>query len=109
MRFPSQLAAGGGFRCGERRVERAEAVERDRETERFYRALEAPALVGVEACGNSQRFMNLLERLGPQVWVGDAAQIRATPLDAAQQHAISGDRPHREQPAGAPGRLMPDR
>ena len=50
----------------------------DGEAERFYRALEAPALVGVEACGNSQWFIELLERLGHQVWVGDAAQIRAS-------------------------------
>src|ERR1019366_3510227 len=27
-----------------------------------------------------------------------------TLLDAAHQHAVSGDRSHREQPAGAPGR-----
>jgi hypothetical protein len=35
-------------------------------------------LVGVEACGNSQWFLDLLERLGHEVWVGDAAQIRAS-------------------------------
>ncbi len=50
----------------------------DGEAERFYRALEAPALLGIEACGNSQWFLDLLERLGHQVWVGDAAQIRAS-------------------------------
>jgi transposase len=52
-------------------------VNGDGEAERFYRALEAPALVGVEACGNSQWFVELLERLGHEVWIGDAAQIRA--------------------------------
>jgi len=50
----------------------------DGEAERFYRGLEAPALVGIEACGNSQWFIDLLERLGHQVWVGDAARIRAS-------------------------------
>jgi transposase len=34
--------------------------------------------VGVEACGNSQWFVDLLERLGHQVWIGDAAQLRAS-------------------------------
>ena len=53
-------------------------VNGDGEAERFYRSLPAPALVGVEACGNSQWFLELLERLGHQVWVGDAAQIRAS-------------------------------
>jgi len=50
----------------------------DGEAERFYRALPAPALVGMEACGNSQWFVELLGRLGHQVWIGDAAQIRAS-------------------------------
>ena len=48
------------------------------EAERFYRELEAPALIGIEACGNSQWFVELAERLGHVVWVGDAAQIRAS-------------------------------
>ena len=48
------------------------------EPEGFYRGLEAPVLVGIEACGNSQWFLDLLERLGHKVWVGDAAQIRAS-------------------------------
>jgi transposase len=50
----------------------------DGEAERFYRDLEAPALIGIEACGNSQWFIELAERLGHVVWVGDAAQIRAS-------------------------------
>jgi transposase len=50
----------------------------DGEAERFYRGLAEPALVGVEACGNSQWFVDLLERLGHQVWIGDAAEIRAS-------------------------------
>ena len=50
----------------------------DGEAERFYRSLEAPALIGMEACGNSQWFIELAEQLGHLVWVGDAAQIRAS-------------------------------
>ncbi len=53
-------------------------VNGDDEAERFYRALDSPALVGMEACGNSQWFIELLERLGHQVWIGDAAEIRAS-------------------------------
>lgn len=53
-------------------------VNGDGEAERFYRALPGPALVGVEACGNSQWFLDLLQQFGHEVWVGDAAQIRAS-------------------------------
>jgi transposase len=53
-------------------------VHGDGEAERFYRSLPVPASIGVEACGNSQWFLELLEGLGHEVWVGDAAQIRAS-------------------------------
>jgi transposase len=58
---------------GERKL-----VNGDGEAERFYRGLSSAALVGVEACGNSQWFLELLQQLGQEVWVGDAAQIRAS-------------------------------
>ena len=48
------------------------------ETERFYRRLPAPALIGLEASGNSQWFEDLLQGFGHEVWIGDAAQIRAS-------------------------------
>ena len=48
------------------------------EAERFYRALSSPALVGIETVGNDQWFIQLLQRLGHEVWVGDAAEIRAS-------------------------------
>jgi transposase len=48
------------------------------EAEQFYRSLLPPALVGLEACGNTQWFEDLLERLGHEVWIGDAAEIRAS-------------------------------
>ncbi|MGD0294224.1 MAG: IS110 family transposase [Terracidiphilus sp.] len=50
----------------------------DGQAEQFYCSLPAPALVGIEACGNSQWFIDMLERLGHEVWIGDAAQIRAS-------------------------------
>ncbi len=48
------------------------------EAEQFYRKLVLPALVGIEAVGNDQWFVQLLQTLGHEVWVGDAAQIRAS-------------------------------
>jgi transposase len=48
------------------------------EAERFYRALASPALVGIETVGNDQWFVQLLQRLDHEVWIGDAAQIRAS-------------------------------
>jgi len=50
----------------------------DGEAERFYRELPAPARIGLEACGNSQWLVNRLQELGHEVWIGDAAQIRAS-------------------------------
>jgi transposase len=50
----------------------------DGEAERFYRRLEAPVLVGVEASGNTQWFEDLMEELGHEMWIGDAAKIRAS-------------------------------
>jgi transposase len=42
----------------------------------FYETLPRPARVGVEASGQSQWFERLLEEMGHQVWMGDAAKIR---------------------------------
>lgn len=48
------------------------------EAERFYGGLASAALVGIEAVGNDQWFVRLLQSLDHEVWVGDAAQIRAS-------------------------------
>lgn len=48
------------------------------EAERFYRELEAPARIGMEAVGNSLWFERLLAGLGHELWVGDAGRIRAS-------------------------------
>ena len=34
------------------------------EAERFYRSLPVPSLIGIEACGNSHWFIDLLAQLG---------------------------------------------
>jgi transposase len=48
------------------------------EAEQFYRQLPAGVLVGMEACGHYPWFERLLAECGQQLWLGDAAAIRAT-------------------------------
>ena len=48
------------------------------DAKRFYQQLAAPVLMGMEATGNSQWFIELVQDLGHEIWVGDAAQIRAS-------------------------------
>ena len=48
------------------------------EAERFYRQMPVPSLIGMEATGNSQWFVELVEDQGRALWLGDAAQIRAS-------------------------------
>jgi len=59
-------------------VTECKLVNGNGEAERFYRRLPAPSLIGIEACGNSHWFLDLLQLLGHEVWMGDAAQIRAS-------------------------------
>jgi transposase len=51
--------------------------------EKFYEQFPAGTRIGMEATGNCQWFLELLAKLGHEVWVGDAAKIRAS--DARQQ------------------------
>jgi hypothetical protein len=44
----------------------------------FYQQLAASVLIGMEATGNSQWFVEPVEDLGHEIWIGDAAQIRAS-------------------------------
>jgi len=53
------------------------------EAERFYRGLSAPALIGMESTGNCQWFVEMATTAGHEVWIGDAAKIRAS--DVRQQ------------------------
>jgi transposase len=56
----------------------AKLVHATGEAEEFYGQIPAPALIGMEATGNCQWFVEMLARLGHEVWIGDAAKIRAS-------------------------------
>jgi transposase len=47
------------------------------EARKFYAGLATPARVGMEATGYAQWFERMLAEQGHQLWVGDAAEIRA--------------------------------
>ena len=47
------------------------------EARAFYGQLSAPALIGMESMGNSHWFEDMLSAMGHEVWIGDAAKIRA--------------------------------
>ena len=51
--------------------------------EKYYKRFPAGSRVGMEATGNCQWFVELMKSLGHELWVGDAAKIRAS--DARQQ------------------------
>jgi len=53
-------------------------VNSNGEAERWYRQLPVPSLIGLEATGNAQWLVEMLQQLGHEVWIGDAAQIRAS-------------------------------
>lgn len=53
------------------------------EAERFYRQLPGKALIGMESTGNCQWFVEMASAAGHDVWIGDAARIRAS--DPRQQ------------------------
>jgi len=59
----------------ERRLEHASG-----EANAFYRNLQAPVRVGIEATGPLHWFERLLAELGHELWVGDAAKIRASEI-----------------------------
>ena len=47
------------------------------EARAFYAELQGKVLVGIEATGHTRWFERLLAELGHELWIGDAAQIRA--------------------------------
>jgi len=53
------------------------------DAEKFYRQLPAAVLIGMESTGNCQWFVEMVTAAGHQVWIGDAAKIRA--CDVRQQ------------------------
>ena len=48
------------------------------EAQEFYRSLQGPVRVGIEATGPIHWFERLLAELGHELWIGDAAKIRAS-------------------------------
>ena len=60
----------------ERRLEHAYG-----EVRTFYAERQASVQVGIEATGHTRWFERLLAELGHEVWIGDAAQIRAALAD----------------------------
>ncbi len=48
------------------------------EARAFYAALSSPVRVGIEATGHTRWFERMLAELGHELWIGDAAQIRAS-------------------------------
>ena len=48
------------------------------EAEQFYRSLSGAVRVGMEACGHYPWFERLLQELGFELWLGDAAEVRAS-------------------------------
>ncbi len=59
--------------CGEQKL-----INANGEAEAWYRQLPVPSLIGLEATGNSQWLIDLLQSMGHEVWIGDAAAIRAS-------------------------------
>ncbi len=90
----------------ERRLEHASG-----EAKEFYTKLAGPVRVGIEATGHTRWFERLLADLGHELWVGDAARIRASAVrkqktdarDAAQllDLLLSGRFPRVWRPRGA--------
>jgi len=63
-------------------TETGELIERrlehgNGEAKKFYAELQQPGRVGMEATGYAQWFERMLAKLGHELWVGDAAEIRA--------------------------------
>ena len=48
------------------------------EAQAFYVGLNGPVRVGIEATGHTRWFERMLAGLGQELWIGDAAQIRAS-------------------------------
>jgi len=60
------------------------------EAQEFYSSLRGQAVrVGMEACGHYPWFERLLAELGMELWIGDAARIRA--MEVRKQKTDRGD------------------
>jgi transposase len=67
----------------ERRLEHESGEARS-----FYAALSGPVRVGIEATGHTRWFERLLGELGHELWIGDAAAIRAAVVPGAPLLAL---------------------
>jgi transposase len=66
------------MRSGTGEIHERKVSHSDGQAERFYRELGEPTLIGIEATGSCQWFLDLVQQLGHEIWVGDAAKIRAS-------------------------------
>jgi transposase len=64
-------------------TEEKKLVHASGEAQKFYQQLPGRALIGMEATWNCQWFVEMVTAAGHQVWIGDAARIRAS--DVRQQ------------------------
>ena len=56
---------------------RRKRLQHPEQARAFYASLSEPALVGMEGCGYTQWFEGMLAEQGHELWLGDAAHIRA--------------------------------
>lgn len=68
----------------ERRLDRENG-----EAQTFYRSLQQPLRVGIEANGTIHWFECLLAELGHELWIGDSAKIRASEVRSQKTDEIS--------------------
>src|SRR5213075_2993385 len=66
-------------------------VHAEGQAQQFYQALSGAALIGMEATGNSQWFVELIEDLGHAIWIG--MQRRSGPVTCASRRPTSGTQP----------------
>ena len=71
------------------------------EARAFYAELSGPVRVGIEATGHTRWFERMLAELGHELWIGDAAQIRASVV--RKQKTDARDAAHLLELTGGPG------
>jgi transposase len=71
---------------GEKKLEHALG-----EAEKFYRGLPGASLIGMESTGNCQWFVELATTVGHDVWIGDAARIRASDSRQHRSRSVCGN------------------
>src|SRR6185369_12591528 len=59
-------------------IEERKLMHATGEARQFYKGLSGAVRVGLEAMGNSHWFVDMLAEMGHEVWIGDAARIRAS-------------------------------